>query len=150
VNRNELKHGAAAGLLAGASTTGALIALGMRTNTASKPFNVIASHLLGPLASNATGLVSAITVLGVAVHLLVTAVISLLVLRIVRHRLLPLWLATATTSLLFGLVSVGIARRGGQSLAQLFPMGDVVVYHLILGLSLAAGIRFADPAGADD
>jgi hypothetical protein len=150
VNRDELRSGAAVGILAAASTSGALIALGKRTGTVVRPFNVIASRLLGPPAADAFGFVSRITLTGVVVHVVVTTLLGVAILAIVRRRLAPGWLASSAGSLLCCLVSIGIARRGAPSLAQLFSVGDLAVYFAALALSLAIGIRFALPTPAID
>jgi hypothetical protein len=150
VNRDELSSGAAVGILAAASTSGALIALGKRTGTVVRPFNVIASHLLGPRAADSFGFVSRITLPGVAVHVVVTTLLGVVILAIVRRRLAPVWVASAAGSMLCCLVSIGIARRGSPSLAQLFSVGDLAVYFVVLALSLAVGIRFALPSPAID
>jgi hypothetical protein len=150
VNREEFSSGAAAGILAAASTSGALIALGKRTGTAARPFNVVASHLLGARAADAFGFVPRITLTGIAAHVVATTLLGVVILRIVRRRLAPIWLASAGASLLCCLVSIGIARRGNPSVAQLFPVGDLAVYFVVLALSLAIGIRFALPSAAID
>ena len=143
MNRDELSSGAVAGVLVAASTSGALIALGKRTATASTPFNVIASHLLGSRAADVTGFVPHITLTGVGVHVVVTALLGASIVEIVRRRLAPLGVASAAVSLLCCLVSIGIARRGGASLAQLFSVGNLAVYFIVLALSFAMATRFA-------
>jgi hypothetical protein len=150
VNRDELRSGAMTGMLAAASTSGALIALGKRTATAATPFNVIASHLLGSRAADVTGFVPGITLTGVAVHVVVTTLLGASIVGIVSRRLAPLWFASAAISLLCCLLSIGIARRGGASLAQLFSLGNLTVYFLVLALSLAVGMRLAPPSPATD
>lgn len=150
MNRDELSSGATAGALAAASTSGALIALGKRTATAATPFNVIASHLIGSRAADVTGFVPHVTLTGVAVHVVVTTLLGATIAGIVRRRLAPLWFASIAVSLLCCLVSIGIARRGGASLAQLFSVGNLAVYFLVLSLSLAAGMRFAPSPRATD
>lgn len=148
MNRDEVISGARAGLLAAASTAGALVALGGRSATAARPFNILASHLLGPAAADVFGFVPWITLVGLAIHVVLSALVGVFIIGIVCRRLAPLWLATTGTVVLCALLSTGIARRGGLSLAELFPLGDVLVYYLILGLSLGIGIRFSLPPAA--
>jgi hypothetical protein len=150
VNRHELRSGTAAGFLAAAATTGALIAIGRRTGTGARPFNIIASHALGSRAADAFGFVPLVTLTGVALHLALTTLLGIICLGIVRSRLSPAWLTAAGLSLLCGLVSVGMARRGGMSLAALLSAGDLLLYYLVLAVSLVAGIRFALPTSAVD
>ena len=146
MNRDELSSGSTAGILAAASTGGALIALGKRTGTAVRPFNIIASHLLGAPAGDAFGFVPRITLTGVALHVVFTTLLGVLILEIVKRRLAPAWLAGAGVSLFCCLVSIGLARRGDPSLAQLFSLGDLTVYFLVLAVSLVVGMRFARPS----
>lgn len=148
MNRDELRSGATAGVLAAGATSGALIALGRRTGTVARPFNVVASHLLGPRAADSFGFVPGITLTGVAVHVALTTALGVAILAIVRRGLAPLWPASVALSLLCCLVSIGIARRGSPSLAQLLPVGDLVVYFIVLTVSLVLGIRFALPSSA--
>jgi hypothetical protein len=145
VNRDELRSGALAGFLSAAATGGALIAIGRRMGTGSRPFNIIAAHALGARAAEVLGFVPLVTLTGVLLHAVVTTMLGVLGFSIVRVRLSPAWLVATGLSLLSGLVSIGIARRGGTSLASIFPAGDLVVYHLILAASLVAGIRFSLP-----
>jgi hypothetical protein len=148
VNRDELRSGATAGLLAAGATAGALIALGKRSGAASRPFNIIASHLLGPRVAESFGWNPAVTLTGVVLHITLTTALGVAVLAIVRRKLASLWVASFGLSLLSSLVSVGIARRGLPSLAEVFPVGDLVVYFITLAIALVAGIRFALPSSA--
>jgi hypothetical protein len=143
VNRDDLRAGIPAGFLAATATAGALIAIGSRSSTAAKPFNVIASHLLGASRADVSGFVAGITIPGIALHIVLTTILGILVVVIVRRRLAPLWLTAISAALLCALVSAGIARRGGTSLAQILTLGDLLIFYLVLGASLALGIRFA-------
>jgi hypothetical protein len=150
VNRDELRSGAAAGVLAAAATAGTLIAIGRRVGTGARPFNIIASHALGSRAAEVFGFVPAITLTGVALHVGLTTVLGIVSLATVRLRLSPAWLTAGALSLVCCLVSIGVARRGGLSLAALFPAGDLLVYYLVLAVALVAGIRFALPRPTGD
>jgi hypothetical protein len=150
VNPDELRSGAAAGFLASAATAGTLIAIGRRIATASRPFNIIASHVVGSRAAGAFGFVPLITISGVVLHIVITTLLGMVTLSIVRRRLLSLWQTSAGLSLLSALISIGIARRGGASLAALFPTGDLLVYYIVLAAGLILGIRFALPKSALD
>jgi hypothetical protein len=150
VNRDELRSGVAAGLLASAATAGTLVAVGRRTATAFQPFNMIASHILGTHAAGALGFVLLITSTGVLMHIVMTSLVAVIALGIVRRHLMPLWLTTMGLSLLCALISIGIARRGGESLAALFSTGDLILYYVVLAAALTTGIRFALPTRAVD
>lgn len=150
MNREELKSGASAGFLAATASSGALVALGMRTGSAARPFNVIAAHLLGGLRADVWGFVPQVTIPGIVLHLLLTTLLGIVVHAIVRRDLAPAWLAATAAAVLCGLVSIGIARRGGSSLAQLFPLGDLLLFYITLAVTLAIGMRFAFFGAARD
>lgn len=143
VNRDDLRVGVSAGILAATATAGALIAIGSRSSSAARPFNVIASHLIGAGTAEVYGFVSSVTVPGVVLHVILTTAMGVAVAYVARRRIMPAWLAATVFALLAALVSVGIARRGGSSLARLLAVGDLLVFYVILAASLALGIRFA-------
>jgi hypothetical protein len=143
VIRNGLRAGVTAGFLAATATAGTLIAVGRRTSTAARPFNVIASHLLGASRADAWGFVAGVTIAGIAVHVVLTSLLGVIVGEIVGRRLAPLWATATAASLMSALVSIGIARRGGNSLAAILPLGDLLVFYVTLALALVVGIRFA-------
>lgn len=142
-NRVDLRVGLSAGLLGATATTGALIAIGARAATVARPFNAIAGHLLGVQRSDAFGFVPLLTILGIAIHVLVVTLGGVVVAVVARRRIAPAWVAAAAVAALSGLVSVGIARRGGSSLARVLPIGDLVLFYIIVALSLVVGIRLA-------
>lgn len=142
-NRVDLRVGISAGLLAATATSGALIAIGSRAATVARPFNAIAGHLLGASRSDAFGFVPLITIIGIAIHVLIVTLGGIAVAVVARRRIAPAWAAAAALAALSALVSVGIARRGGSSLARVLPIGDLVLFYVIVALSLAVGIRLA-------
>ena len=143
MNRDDLRVGVSAGIIAATATAGALIAIGSRASTAARPFNVIAGHLLGARTAEVYGFVSSVTVPGVILHVILTTAMGVAVAWVARRRTMPPWLAATILATLAALVSVGIARRGGSSLAGLLAVGDLLVFYIILAASLAMGIRFA-------
>jgi hypothetical protein len=143
VNRADLRVGTSAGLLAATATAGALIVMGNRSATVARPFNAIAGHLLGVQKSDAFGFVAGITIPGVAIHVVLTTVAGIAVATVGRRRFAPAWVAAMAVAVLSAFVSVGIARRGGSSLARVLPVGDVVLYYVILAIALVLGIRLA-------
>jgi hypothetical protein len=140
--RDDLRTGVPAGLLAATATGGALIAVGHRTATASRPFNVIAMHLLGT-RGNMLGFVAAVTLTGLLLHVVITTASGIVAASIANRRLAPSWVIACGISLLMALVSVGVARRGGASLAAIFTVGDLVVFYLTMALALMVGMRIA-------
>src|SRR3954470_23349599 len=105
--RDDLRAGVPAGLLAATATAGTLIAIGHRTSTIARPFNVIAMHLLGDRA-NMLGFVAGVTLLGVVVHFVVTTLAGIVVAMIANRGFAPPWLVVVATSLLMALISVGV------------------------------------------
>ena len=142
-NRIALRVGISGGLLAATATSGALIAIGSRAATVARPFNAIAGHLLGVRGSDAFGFVPQVTIVGVALHVVLVTLGGMAVAFITRRRIAPVWVAATALATLSALVSVGIARRGGSSLARVLPIGDLLLFYVIVAVSLAVGIRLA-------
>ena len=143
VNRHDLRVGVPAGILAATATSGALIAIGLRVSTAARPFNEIAGHVLGTQRAGAFGFVPSVTITGIALHVLLMILAGIAVAVVARRRIAPDWVATLILTLLSALVSVGIARRDGASLARLLAVGDLVLFYATLAVSLVVGIRLA-------
>jgi hypothetical protein len=140
---DDIRVGASGGFLAATATAGTMMAIGIRDSTAARPFNVVASHLLGHARADVWGFVANVTILGIVSHLVITSLLGIVVAMVARRGLAPLWAAALATAVLAALISLGIARRGGTSLASVFQLGDFLVFYLTLGVSLALGIRFA-------
>lgn len=147
MNRDELWSALRAAGIAAAATTGVLIGIGRRDATPWYPFNVAASHMLGARAAASFGFVPA-TVVGLLVHLAIIAALSVVLLTAVRRRRAPLWVAAAGLALFAALISMGLARRGSPALAGILPVGDLVLYYVLLAASLGVGMRFALPREA--
>lgn len=143
MNRDDLRVGVSAGLLAATATSGALIAIGARATTVSRPFNAIAGHVLGVQRSDAFGFVPSITITGVALHLALVVLAGIVVAILARRHIAPAWAVASAIAALSALVSVGLARRGGSSLARILPVGDLVLFYVTLAVTLSVGIRLA-------
>jgi hypothetical protein len=148
VNPDDLRSGAAAGFIAATATAGTLIAIGMRTSNAARPFNLLAAHVVGGFRADVWGFVATVTLAGILYHLVVTTAIGAFASLMVRRTALPVWVVSFAVAFLCCLISIGVARRGGESIAQIFSLGDIVVYYLVLALALTAGIWFAFPRAA--
>jgi hypothetical protein len=148
VNRDELWSALRAATIAAAATAGVLIGIGRRDLTAWYPFNVAASHVLGARAAAVYGFAVPITVVGILVHFAVVAVLSVILLALVRRNRAPLWPSAAGLSLFIALISMGLARRGTPALAGILPVGDLTLYFVLLAASLGVGMRFALPKEA--
>jgi hypothetical protein len=138
-----MRVGVKAGIIAATATSGALIAIGSRASTAARPFNVIAAHLLGAQRADVHGFIPSVTLTGVVLHVALTTVIAIAVAVVARRRIAPTWVAVTIIATLSALVSIGIARRGGSSLARLLTVGDLLLFYITLAIALILGIRFA-------
>jgi hypothetical protein len=143
VNRDDIRVGISTGLLAATASGGALVAIGSRTATVAWPFNAIAGHLLGSARSGAYGFVAGVTLTGIAIHVILITLAGVAVSILVRRGIASGWLASSVIAMLGALISIGIARRGGSSLARVLPLGDLLLFYLLLAMSLAVGIRLA-------
>jgi hypothetical protein len=143
VNRSDLRVGISAGLLAATASSGALIVIGSRTATVARPFNAIAGHILGVRRSDVFAFVPAVTITGIALHVILLMLAGLTVAFVARRHMAPGWVASTALATLSALISVGIARRGGSSLARVLPVGDLVLFYMMVAASLGVGIRLA-------
>jgi hypothetical protein len=141
VNRVDLRVGISSGLLAATATAGALVAMGSRAATVARPFNMIAGHVLGSYRSDVFGFLPGVTIVGVALHVFLVCLAGVAVAAVARRRFAPAWAAALALSLLSALVSIGIARRGGSSLARVLPIGDLILFYLLLAATLTVGVR---------
>jgi len=148
VNRDEVWSALRAAVIAAAATTGVLIGIGRRDATAWYAFNVAASHLLGARAAAVYGFAFPTTIVGVVVHFAVIAALCVILLGVIRRQRAPLWPVAAGLSLFTALISMGLARRGSPALAGILPVGDLVLYYVLLAASLGVGMRFALPRDA--
>ena len=142
-SRLDLRVGISAGLLGATATSGALIAIGARAATVARPFNAIAGHVFGIRESDAFGFIPRITITGIALHVVLVTLGGVIVAFFTRRRVAPPWLVSVALATLSALVSIGIAKRGGSSLARVLPLGDVILFYMVVALSLAVGIRLA-------
>ncbi len=131
------------GGVASAATTGALIAFGHRLGNAGLPFAAVSAVVLHRTPSaGAAGLVLA----GIVLHVVATFAWSIVF----------LWLAARLhrrESIAAGLVATAefviswiVAWSAGSGLSSVLPLGDRLVFALVLGGALVVGMRFAIPA----
>jgi hypothetical protein len=140
---SDLRAGVSAGLLSATATSGALIAIGSRAATVARPFNAIAGHVLGVRRSDAYDFVPLVTITGIALHVVLLTLAGIVIAFVARRRIAPGWLAATALATLSALVSVGVATRGGSSLARVLPVGDLVLFYMMVAISLGVGIRLA-------
>jgi hypothetical protein len=132
--------GVIVGGVAAAATTGALIAMGHRMGSAALPFAAISGTLFRrPAASGAVGLVFAGIVLHVTAMFVWSVLFVWLVERLRWSRIFAGMFIGAAHFALSWLVAWGT----GEGLASILPLGDRIVFALILIASLVVGMRFA-------
>jgi hypothetical protein len=128
------------GGVAAAATTGALIAMGHRMSSAAVPFAAISAIIFRrSAASGAVGLVFT----GIVLHLTAMFVWSVVCVWLVeRLRWSSIVAAVFIGAANFAL-SWLVAWGTGEGLASILPLGDRIVFALILTVALVVGMRFA-------
>src|SRR5688572_11776218 len=104
---------------------------------------MIAGHLMGAGSGDAFGFVAGTTLTGVAIHVMLTVLAGIVVAIVARRGIAPAWIAALLICTLAALVSIGIARRGGASLARLLAIGDLLLFYISLAAALVIGTRLA-------
>ena len=132
--------GVIVGGVAAAATTGALIAMGHRMGSAAIPFAAISATLFRrTAASGAVGLVFT----GIVLHITAMFVWSVVFVWLIERLRWSTLLAGAFTGAGHFALSWLVAWGTGSGLASILPLGDRIVFTLILFASLVVGMRFA-------
>ena len=132
--------GVIVGGVAAAATTGALIAMGHRMGSAALPFAAISSTLIRrTAASGAVGLVFT----GIVLHITLMFVWSVVCVWLVERLRWSSIAAGAVVGVAHFALSWLVAWGTGAGLASILPLGDRIVFALILTASLVVGMRFA-------
>ena len=143
--QSSLTTGILAGTVAASATAGTLLGFGIQQGTPARPFNAVAGAVLGDRASGIWGFHSAVTVTGLVVHVVVTLGWGLLFARLARGmrglRLAAAALVTAAAALAVDAFLAG--RVFGVDVSDALAPAQVVALHLVLGVSLAVGMRLA-------
>ncbi len=143
--------GVAAGLVCAAASLGILLGLGRRSGTLLQPVNALAHLLIGARADGVWGFKSDVTVMGVAVVLVVSAV----------GGVASAWLASSRRTLdsamaAFGVSFVGyllhvhLVSRTPGGLASILSLGELRALYCSAAIALAAGMRYAFHAAVRD
>ena len=131
--------------LAAAATAGALLGFGIQQGTPARPFNVIASLVLGDRADRIWGFHPVVTVVGVIVHVAVTSGWGLLFARLAggMHglHLAGAALGIAATALAVDVLLV--SRVLGAHVSDVLAPAQVIALHIVLGVALGVGMRLA-------
>jgi hypothetical protein len=145
VPQGTLRQGILTGALAAAATAGALLGFGMQQGMPARPFNAVASLLLGDRARGIWGFHPVVTVAGVIVQVALAVVWALLFARLaggMRGKQL------AAMALLIALAALAAdvflaSRVATRGVFDMLAPAQVVALHLVLGLTLAVGMRLA-------
>ncbi|MDQ3995970.1 MAG: hypothetical protein M3303_03015 [Gemmatimonadota bacterium] len=145
LQQGTLTQGVLAGTLAAAATAGALLGFGVQQGTPARPFNAVASLILGDRAEGIWGFHPVVTVVGVIVLVAVTLGWGLLFARLAGGtRGLRLAGAAAIVAVAALAVHVVIATRLlGANVSDVLAPAQVIALHLVLGVALGVGMRLA-------
>jgi hypothetical protein len=145
LQQGTLMQGVLAGTLAAAATAGALLGFGVQQGTPARPFNAVASLILGDRAEGIWGFHPVVTVVGVIVLVTVTLGWGLLFARLAGGtRGLRLAGAAAIVTVAALAVHVVIATRLlGANVSDVLAPAQVIALHLVLGVALGVGMRLA-------
>jgi hypothetical protein len=132
--------GLVVGSVASAATTGALVAIGHRLGSAAVPFAAISAVLFHRTVSGgAVGLVFT----GLILHAFVIFAWSATFVWLVRRLGFRAIAAACGVGIAALVLSWIVARSTGGGLSSVLPLGDRLVYGLVLAAALVLGIRFA-------
>ena len=140
-----LTQGILTGALAAAATAGAVLGFGLQQGTPARPFNTIASLVLGDRADRIWGFHPVVTVVGVIVHAALALGWGVLFARLAGGmrglRLAGAALGIAATALAVDVLI--ITRFLGTHVSDVFAPAQVIALHMILGVALGVGMRLA-------
>jgi hypothetical protein len=141
-------RGLAAGLVASAAVLGLLIGIGRRAGTALRPLNATAYTLLGTRADGVWGFDAVVTLAGVVVVLVVSALAGMIVARLVRSfRTFRVVVAGAGVALVGYLLHVHLVSRVDGGLSALLSLGELRALYLAGASALVLGMRVAFSPG---
>jgi len=134
----------AAGLVAAAAVLGLLIGIGRRAGTALRPLNATAYTLLGTRADGVWGFDAVVTITGVVVVLVVSALAGMVVARLARSfRTVRAVIAAAGVALVGYFLHVHLVARIDGGLSALLSVGEMRALYLAGASALVLGMRVA-------
>jgi hypothetical protein len=140
-----LTRGILTGALAAAATAGALLGFGIQHGTPARPFNAVASLVVGDRADRIWGFHPVVTVVGVVVHVALTFAWGLLFARLAGG-MRGLRLAGAAVGIAATALAVDVlilTRLLGAHVSDVLAPAQVIALHLVLGVALGVGMRLA-------
>jgi hypothetical protein len=144
VLRERIISSAQAALIATAGTTGAVAGIGLRDGVPSRPFNALASLVLGERAEGVWGFDPGVTLTGLALQFVAVLVVGFLFAFAAPFRAFGLLLAAVVVSI----AAYAVTRLAAPFLLQpalsigLTP-AQLGLVCVVLAVSLAAGTRLA-------
>lgn len=129
----------AVGGVAAGATTGALIAIGHRLGSIGLPFAAVSALVLPHTATPGT---FALVTIGLVAHVAVVFAWSAIFVWLVR-RLGRVLVAALIIAVAQFVASGIVARAASSGLASVLPLGDRVMFAVVLGAALVVGMRFA-------
>jgi hypothetical protein len=141
-------RGVAAGLVASGAALGVLIGIGRRAGTALRPLNATAFTLLGTRADGVWGFDAVVTLTGVVVVLVVSALAGMIVARLARSfRTVRAVVAAAGVALVGYFLHVHLVARIDGGLSALLSTGEMRALYLAGASALVLGMRVAFSPG---
>ena len=137
--------------LVAATILGLLLGFGRRHGTLWQPLNVSAHALIGERAEGVFGFQSDVTLVGVAVVLVMSAVAACVTAMLISSRRFLYRAMTVTGVVLSAyLVHLHIVARTPGGLAALLDVGELRALYVAVAIALMSGMRYAfsDSAGA--
>lgn len=139
------------GIIAASATGGALLGFGIRAGTPSRPFNGIATLVLGDRARGVWGYVSTITITGILLHVVIMAAWGMVFVSLAARRRgwqVPA-IAVGVSGLAWLVGRLVVLRQMGAGMSSVLGTGHLVVLHVVLAVALVLGMRFARMGSTD-
>lgn len=130
------------GVVAASATAGALLRVGIRDGTPARPFNAIASVLVGARAAQTWGF-AGVTLVGVVAHVVAIVGWALFSEWLVERGVATRWVAAGVVAVAWLAFSSAVARIAGNGLSAVVDLGDRVTIALVLAVALALGMPLA-------
>ena len=140
-----IPRGVVVGGVVASATTGALIALGHRAGGAGLPFAAIGAGLLHATPGNRD---FAVVATGVVVHVAMMLLWSALLVWLMDHFHLGAFTGAFLIAIGHFVVSWAVASSTGAGMASILPLGDRLVFAVVLFIALGSGMRVASSASS--
>ena len=127
-------------VITAAATIGALVGMGRRAGAAGLPFAAIGAVLTHEMPrAGATAMV----VTGLMLHVIGMFIWSAIFVRLAQHVFAKDWIAALVTAVTQMIVSWFVAWTTATGVASVLPLGDRLVFVVVLTVALVVGMRLA-------